>query len=90
LATAIIATKEGYQSLNKDLLVDFWKDEGGLKGNCCYVHQVRGSRPVSIIDSAWESGFLWRSDFTAEIRTSDCETERGEVIRNESSSQISS
>jgi hypothetical protein len=86
----MIPTKEGYQTLDKDLLVDFWKDQGGLKGNCCYVHQVRGSKPVSIIDSAWESGFLWRRDFPAEVRTSDCESKRREVIRNESSSKISS
>jgi hypothetical protein len=86
----MIPTKEGPRRVKGGLLVDFWKDEGGLKGNCCSVQHVRGRNLASIIDSAWESGFLWTGDLLAGIRTGDCESKEGEVIRNETSSQISS
>jgi hypothetical protein len=54
------------------------------------VHHVRGRNLISIINSALESGFLRRGDLLAGIRTGDFESKEGEVIRNETSSQISS
>jgi hypothetical protein len=44
-------SKEGFLPQSSDVLIDFWRDEGGLKGDCCVVKQGAG----------WEVGWSWRA-----------------------------
>jgi hypothetical protein len=37
--------------------MDFWKDEGGKKGNNCYLKQLKGSTGNGIWDCGWEIRF---------------------------------
>jgi len=46
----MVISKEGFLPQSSDVLIDFWKDEGGLKGDYCVIKQGVG----------WEVGWTWR------------------------------
>jgi hypothetical protein len=43
--------------LTQEILLDFWRDEGGLKGCKCCLRQLPGLDRKSEIDCAWEYEF---------------------------------
>jgi hypothetical protein len=47
----MVISKEGFLPQSSDVLIDFWKDDGGLKGDCCVVKQGTG----------WELSWEWRA-----------------------------
>jgi hypothetical protein len=47
----MVISKEGFLPQSSDVLIDFWKDEGGLKGDCCVVKHGAG----------WELSWEWRA-----------------------------
>ncbi|CZR66276.1 uncharacterized protein PAC_16177 [Phialocephala subalpina] len=51
---------EGLLPLDHDVLVNFWKDTGGLRGDYAFVNLLPGSRGGSIVNAAWEVGFSWQ------------------------------
>ena len=48
----MVISKEGFLPQSSDVLIDFWKDEGGLKGDCCVVKQGA---------AGWELSWVWRA-----------------------------
>lgn len=51
----MVISKEGFLPQSSDVLIDFWKDEGGSKGDCCTVKQGLGWE-VSWSQRAWSEG----------------------------------
>lgn len=47
--------------LDNDILIDFWKDEGGLKGDYCFINMTNGAKDGSEGSVAWQIGFSWRA-----------------------------
>jgi hypothetical protein len=47
----MVISKEGFLPQSSDTIIDFWKDEGGLNGDCCVVKHGVG----------WETSWTWRA-----------------------------
>jgi len=58
--TPLSGAEEYLLSLETDILIDFWRDEGGLKGDYCSLKMIKGSRDEGKGNVAFEIGFSWQ------------------------------
>jgi hypothetical protein len=47
--------------LDTDILIDFWKDEGGLKGDYCSITLMKSMKEGGEGSIASVTGFSWRA-----------------------------